>query len=287
MTVFEMVKYHNQIYPVNIPLCAEECAAHFDITTVSSMLTPSLHTEYSYGKRRFKSDLIQRFPTILEAQKNGVPQLWKSEQWANEFSQFIFALTDDWVPHVIEVHPPFTDYATFDSFLLSYTVFEDAILDRFPKVSILIENRCGSVYKGGRFLISKLSETEQLCNLIVQNGLRLKIAYDVPQIYTAHNVKKTDKYIELLEATTPIREQIGGVHLWGKRRSESGRLVAHCGDLTSYFSGDTELKMQFLQAFKDCFDDGVTRKMVLEVNSGNEDLLSIINDLVNSGITFV
>ena len=286
MTIFEMVKYHKQEYPTDIPLRIEECTSHFDITSVSSDLRLSMHTEYSYGKRNFDSDVIRSFPTIIAAQKDGVPQLWKSEQWAKEFAQFVFALAGNATPAVIEVHPPFVDYCTFDSFLTSYKAFETAILGKYPDVEILIENRCGSVYKGGKFLVSKLPEVERLCNLIVQNNLRLKIAYDVPQIYSAHNVTKPEKYVELLQATKPLRDQIGGVHLWGKRKSESGRLVSHCGDLNSYFAGDMDLKHQFLQAFCSCFDDGKVRKLVLEVNSGNEDLLSIVQELQRTSILF-
>lgn len=62
--------------------------------------------------------------------------------------------------------------------------------------------------------------------------------------------------------------------------------MAHCGDLNSYF-GDPGIKEHFLQAFKDCFDDGIARKMVLEVNSGNNDLQSIVADLRDVGICFV
>lgn len=287
MARFEMVKYHAQEYPGDIPLRYEECTAHMDISSVSAALQPSLHTEYSYGKRKFDSDLINRFPTICEAQKDGVPQLWKDEQWAVEFAKFVTALAGDTVPAVIEVHPPFADYATFNSFLASYKIFETAILERFPDVSILIENRCGSVYKGGKFLVSKLQEVETLCNLIVKHNLRLKIAYDVPQIYTAHNIKKADQYLELLKKTEAFRGQIGGVHLWGKRKSDTGRLVSHCGDLSSYFSDDLGLKAEFLDAFKACFDDGIVRKLVLEVNSGNNDLQSIIRDLRENGVVFV
>ena len=46
-------------------------------------------------------------------------------------------------------------------------------------------------------------------------------------------------------------------------------------------------KKLFLIAFNDCFNDGMIRKMVLEVNSGNEDLISIISDLWSVGIAFV
>lgn len=286
MAIFEMVKYHTQAYPMDIPLRAEECAAHFDITSVKADLRYSLHTEYSYGKRKFDSELVNRFPSIVSAQKDGVPQLWKDETWASEFAQFVFALAGDAIPAVIEIHPPFGDYTDFDGFIKNYKVFEDMVLERFPEICLLIENRCGSVYKGGRFLVSKSQEVETLCNLIVQHGLRLKIAYDVPQIYTAHNVKKQSQFIDLLHQAEAFREQIGGVHLWGKRKSETGRKVAHCGDLNSYFEGDPETKALFLQQFNKCFDDGICRKMVLEVNSGNEDMLSIITDLRENGVVF-
>ena len=287
MTTFEMVKYHNQAYPSEIPLRIAKCAANFDTTAVTADLKLSLHTEYSYAKRKFDSAVVQQFPTIVQAHKDGVPQLWKSEQWAREFAEFIFALAGDECPTVIEIHPPFTDYCDFGMFLNLYKVFETLILEKYPDVAILIENRCGSVYRGGKFLVSKHKDIDRLCDLIAQNHLRLKIAYDVPQIYTAHNVKKADKYIELLQQATEYRPHIGGVHLWGKRKSATGRKVAHCGDLTSYFAEAPHIKESFLQQFQSTFDDGVTRKMVLEVNSGNDDLMSIVADLKAYGISFI
>lgn len=189
MTMFEMVKYHTQEYPADIPLRIEECAAHFDVTSVKSILKRSLHTEYSYGKRKFDSAVIGAFPVLIESQKGGVPQLWKSTEWGRQFADFVSVLAGDAIPAVIEVHPPFTDYTNMDDFIASYTAFEEKILDRFPEVEILIENRSGSVYKGGKFLISKLPDAAALCEQIEQHQLRLKIAYDVPQIYTAHNAK--------------------------------------------------------------------------------------------------
>ncbi len=286
MTTFEMVKYHTQEYPTDIPLRIEECAAHFDIAAVKAELKRSLHTEYSYGKRKFDTAVVSAFPALVEAQKAGVPQLWKSIEWGQQFADFVMALADGTVPAVIEVHPPFTDYTTMDKFVASYMAFEGAILDKYPDVDILIENRCGSVYKGGKFLVSKLQDVAALCEQIEQHQLRLKVAYDVPQIYTAHNAKKQTAYLDLLRQTRELRQYIGGVHLWGKRKSESGRLVAHCGDLDSYFDGDAETKGLFLQEFARCFDDGISRKMVLEVNSGNDDLNSIIADLRSVGVVF-
>ena len=171
-------------------------------------------------------------------------------------------------------------------FISAYSVFESKIKEHFPDVEILIENRCGSVYHGGKFLVSKLQDVAALCNEIDRAGLSLKIAYDVPQIYTAHNVRNDREYITILEKTKDIRAFIGGVHLWGKRYSDTGRKVSHCGDLNSYF-GNSDVKAAFLKAFNNCFDDGIVRKMVLEVNSGNEDLMSIINDLRATGVRFV
>ena len=287
MATFEMVKYHDQDYPADIPLHLEETAAHFDITSISGDRRMSLHTEYSYGKRKFSSALIMKYPEILAAQKDGVPQLWKNETWALQFADFIFELVGNTsVPRVIEIHPPFNDYTDMAGFVKTYSSFEKKIKERFPEVEIYIENRCGSVYHGGKFVVSKIKDISALCEFIERVGLELKVAYDVPQIYSAHNANTEDIYLKLLEETKPLRNHIGGVHLWGKRLSDSGRKVSHCGDLNSYFE-DKTIKELFLKTFKDCFDDGIIRKLVLEVNSGNADLQSIVSDLKNAGISFV
>jgi hypothetical protein len=117
----------------------------------------------------------------------------------------------------------------------SYSGFEAKIKERFPEVELLIENRCGSVYHGGKFVLSKVKDIVALCDEIANAGLTLKIAYDVPQIYAAYNAKTEEKYSSLLEETKLLREFIGGVHLWGKSISSTGRKVAHCGDMNSYF----------------------------------------------------
>lgn len=287
MTSFEMIKYHGQEYPADVPLRIEEIAAHFDITNVGGKLSRSLHTEYSYGKRKFNSELITNYPEICSAQKDGVPQLWKNEAWALQFADFIFALVGDGPdPSVIEVHPPFNDYTDMDGFIKAYAGFETKIKDKFPNVEILIENRCGSVYHGGKFILSKVQDIATLCEAIEKKGLKLKIAYDVPQIYTAHNAKTEEAYLKLLADTKPYLAYIGGVHLWGKKISDTGRKVAHCGNLDTYF-GDVTVKENFLKGFKACFDDDVVRKMVLEVNSGNEDLQAIVSDLKSVGVRFV
>ncbi len=287
MTRFEMIKYHGKKYPSEIPLYTEEIATHFDVEKIGSVLGYSLHTEYSYGKRKFEGRIVNQFSELIAAQKDGVPQLWKNETWALQFADYIVTLINEKrPPTVIEIHPPFSDYTNMEAFIKNYSVFEKEIKRRFPDVSILIENRCGSIYRGGKFIISKTQDLFKLVELIEREKLQLRIAYDVPQIYTAHSVKRNEQYISLLEDAMKIRQYIGGVHLWGKKVSKTGRKVSHCGDLNSYFDNPV-LKEKFLQMFKKCFDDNIIRTMVLEVNSGNDDLTSIIMDLKGVGIEFV
>ncbi len=287
MAIFEMIKYHGQTYPPYLPLRIEEIAAHFDVQKISGSLDFSLYTEYSYGKRNLDSALIDRFPAIKMANKDRVPQLWKNEDWASQFAEFIVELVGSKTHlRIIEIHPPFSDYTDLKAFAKNYAIFERIIKTHFSKVEILIENRCGSVYHGGKFILSRTEDIFKLAELVKTEGLGLKMAYDVPQIYTAHKAKTEKQFIRLLEEAKNVRWFIGGAHLWGKRISESGRKVAHCGDLNSYF-GDSAIKDSFLRAFKDCFDDGIARKMVLEVNSSNDDLASIVNDLQSAGIQFI
>lgn len=288
MTYFEMVKYHSKEYPNDIPLRIEEVAANFDEMTVDGLLGLSVHTEYSYGKRKLNNIPVIKYGELVDSNKNGVPQLWKSESWSLEFASFLFdILSDCKEPKVIEIHPPFDDYADMDGFIRNYSLFEEMILSKYPKTDILIENRCGSVYYGGKFLISKIQDLYKLCEEVEKKKLNLKIAFDVPQIYTAHNAKTEDAYLGLLNDAKGIRDYIGGVHLWGKRKNAKGRKVAHCGDLNDFFCGNKVIKENFLEVFADLFNDDVKRKMVLEVNSGNDDLLSIISDLRTVGIDFV
>ena len=112
---------------------------------------------------------------------------------------------------------------------------------------------------------------------------------DIPQLFTAHNysAKNAEKCVELLPKLASIRHNILGVHLWGKRKALGGRVVSHCGDLQSYVDDNEEVINAFLKDFLELFADGQKRKLVLEVNSSNEDLLSIVNDLSGAGVEFV
>ena len=92
--------------------------------------------------------------------------------------------------------------------------------------------------------------------------------------------------IALIQETKDIRAYIGGVHLWGKGLS-NGKRIAHYGKFNTYFFGDTKLKQEFLIGLGDLFDDNITRKLVLEVNSGNDDMISIIEDLNTVGFKYI
>ena len=260
-TSFEMIKYHNRVYPADIPLRIEEIAANLDVSgKVHSELKMSLHTEYSYGKRNLNTFPVKDYPELVARNKDRVPCLWHSPLWADQFSRFIMDLVDlKTVPAVIEIHPPFNDYTDMDGFISSYMEFEQQITDQWPDVEILLENRCGSVYRGGKFLISTIPDILSLCEKIAANNLRLKIAYDIPQIYSASNIKSDIDYLRILNRTTEFREFIGGVHLWGKGYAKTGRRVAHYGDLNSYFDGNTELKQRFLNGVAYVFNDDVPR----------------------------
>ncbi|MGI6170900.1 MAG: hypothetical protein ACOYIC_04110 [Butyricicoccus sp.] len=288
MALFEMIQYHAYTYPDDIPLKMKEIPAHFDVAGIAIDGPCSLHTEYSYGKRALDSKVIEKFPVLLESHKNRVPQLWKSKEWAVSFAEFIFEL----VPQVdllkiIEIHPPFSDYTDIGCFLDTYEVFEQIVLSRYPKTEIIIENRCGSTYRGGRFIVSKQRDMEKLCEIVEEKGLKLRVALDIPQLYTAEKVKKDEEYFEILDNLKQIKSYVKSIHLWGKKKSKNGRTVAHIGDLNSYFNGNLLIKDAFLKEFLQCFTDEIVRKMVLEVNSNNADLISIIQDLKQFGAEFI
>lgn len=287
-TYFEMVKYHGKVYPLDIPINCEEVACNFDTYNLdNSFKSYSLHTEYSYGKRDFKNQVAKNTENLYKAHKDNVPRLWMDEEWAKAFAEFVIINTESaGAPSVIEIHPPFNDYTeNIEDFLYRYKFFEERILDVY-KSTIMIENRCGSIYKGGKFSVSKTKDLLKLSECIDEMGLKLRIALDIPQLFTAHNCKSIDKNIELLEEIKSIRHNIDGVHLWGKKKSETGRKIAHCGNLHTYFNNEEDLN-KFMLKFVELFDDKKPRKLVLEVNSGNEDLLSIIDDLKRYGINFV
>lgn len=283
------IQYHNKKYPSHIKSEIDEIAGHFDVQKISPDRSFSLHTEYSFGARNFDSELISRFNIIKSANRNGVPQLWYSQKWALEFAEFIQVLCGSNYPSIIEIHPPFSDYvSSIDDFLRLYGSFEEKILAYYPKTKIFIENRMGSMYKGGRFLVSKPYSLLKLCEKIEQTDLKLRMAFDIPQLFTTFGgPKKLQPNILklILDQQTIIQPFVECIHLWGKKKSQKGRLISHSGDLDTYF-GNQELKLIFLEWFQNFLDDGRHRYFVPEVNSSSEDLHSIVYDLESSGIKF-
>ena len=158
------IQYHDKRYPDEIEPYIKEVSGHFDATELIIDNPISLHTEYSYGKRNFSSNIISNFSTLRNCHKNFVPQLWYSSKWSIEFSKFILSLTNSNSNlKIIEIHPPFNDYCQNIGYFLSrYESFENYITSKLPDVEILIEHRSGSMYKGANFLVSKSNDILKL-----------------------------------------------------------------------------------------------------------------------------
>jgi len=288
------VGYHQKTYPAPISAELYEMASHMDKASLGSIAGRySLHTEYSYASRGFDTELIRLFPALCEAQRNGIPQLWKNEVWAEQFARFIVRLVgSNPAPTVIEIHPPFADYCPdTEAFVKRYRVFEEIISNEYPGTGILIENRAGSLYRGAKFLVSKERSIKGLCDSLANSGLRLKMVLDYPQLFTAENYRlevfPISKFIQVQTSINTYRDMIGGIHLWGKTKSASGRWVSHVGTLDKLFCDRSDIKTEFLAALVSGLDDDVQRFFVPEVNSGEEDLHAIVRDLLTAGASFI
>lgn len=282
---FILVEYNNLSYPEGCTAQIQEVAAHFDKDAIDPKCAYSLHTEYSYGKRKFNTELISKYPALISANKDGVPQLWRSAAWASEFADFIVNLVDGHsAPTIIEIHPPFNDYCTLSEFADYFRIFEKKIYDAYPEVIIVIENRAGSLYHGGRFLVGKAKEIVALCNLIKSEELQLGVVLDFPQLLTAENIDplkfKAEKYQSAIQAISGHRDLIKGIHIWGKKKSATGRWVAHAGNFDTYFGDNDAVKEIFLSGIREICNDGLPRFLVPEINSGVSDLEAIIQDLI-------
>lgn len=285
---FVFIEYNGVQYPEGYSAQIHEVAGHLDKETIEAAKAYSLHTEYSYGKRKFDTERIAAFPILCEANKDGVPQLWKSIEWAEEFAALIIGLTQGHKsPAIIEIHPPFNDYCSLDEFSERYRIFEQKIHAAYPDTTIVIENRSGAVYHGGKFLVGKAKEITALCELIRQNSLKLGVVLDFPQLLTAEGIDtlkfKAEKYQAAIDALIPYRALIKGIHIWGKKKSSTGRWVAHAGNLDTYFGDNQEVKTLFLSGIEQICNDGVKRFLVPEVNSGATDLDAIMKDLFVNG----
>ena len=282
---FRFVQYGGNTYPDGIVPELVEIAGHLDKDYIEDFPKYSLHTEYSYGKRNFSSALINMYPELCKANKEGVPQLWKSSDWASQFADFVISLTNKHTaPKVIEIHPPFSDYCDIDLFIERYSVFEEHIHKCYPSTEIVIENRAGSVYHGSRFIISKAVEIAVLCQKIQDTKTNLGVVLDFPQLLTAEHIKTESfdhkKYSAAIDKIYPYRDTIKGIHIWGKKKNASGRWVAHNGTLDTFIENPAD-KEFFISGIRKICSDGKTRFFVPEVNSGESDLKAVVKDVLS------
>lgn len=291
------VKYHKKNYPVAIRPQLIEVAGNLDSKQICVDQPYSLHTEYSYAKRNLNSELLDGLEELKSAHYNKVPQLWKSKQWSQEYAVFIRRLVGtSRPPEVIEIHPPFLDYCSdVNVFWERYLVFYNTIRSMFPNTKVLIENRCGTTYSKSSFLLSTCTDMLAFCDFLSNGHSELGLIVDYPQLFSAEKIKmdqlKLDKILNFNQELKQYVDTVGAIHLWGKQKKKgktgSMRWTAHCGNLDTFFSGDFEKKEDFLTSMKDTFDDSVERYFVPEVNTTEEDLQSIVTDLISVGITFV
>jgi len=280
--LLSLLRYRSQVLPDGTIPSIAEIPAHFDVRSLKVTGPYSLHTEYSSKSRAFDSPLLDGLEVIKASQRRGVPELWTSKAWAEEFAEFIFRLVGSAeAPTIIEVHPPFvSSMPSVEAFLDVYEVFETAILAHFPDCQVVIENRSGTKHPHP-FLLSGADSILALGRALASRSLRLGIALDVPQMYTQecgskHLLGMED--VSLLERLVPIRAQIHTLHLWG--RGEGGG--AHSGGLDGLFAPGRGAKEACLSMLKRMLQDGCRRHLVLEVTR-QEDLVSILEDLAEAG----
>lgn len=285
------VQYHSKQYPLHIKPKLSEVAGHFDVRPLRPVGPYCLHTEYSAGQRDFTQPALEGLDTLKACHRNGVPQLWNGKQWATEFSQYVTRLCHGHpAPSVIEIHPPFSNYCrTLAEFVDTYVPFEKTMLEHFPKVRIVIENRHGTRYSGGKFIFSKRDDILALSEIIDREQLHLRLCLDVPQLFTAHFGPAPRATVAIDRALLPLldcRHNIDSIHLWGKKPNRTGNMQAHYGTLDTWL-GAGEIKAHFLTRLHHLLDDDKKRLFVPEVNSSSEDLQAIIHDVEQAGFRFV
>ena len=285
MNLLIPVQYHSRVYPPDIKPHIQEVAGTFKANPRPIQGDYSLHTEYSYIGSTFASPALAGCAAIPAAQKAGVPQLWRSREWALDMARFVVNFAQGHAPKVIEIHPPFSDYTDLYGFLDTYHAFEAQVRRSFPHVQIFVENRSGTVYRGGVFVLSKVEDLCAFSQLIDQAHSSLRITLDLPQLLTAHRLstQKEQELRDVLARVKSIRHNIAGIHLWGKRAGRSPQM----GNLDTLFRGNEKIKQVFLQGVFDCFNDDVPRYFVPEVNDHNANLLAIVQDLKDTGFVFL
>jgi hypothetical protein len=254
--------------------------------------------------KTFSSKIVNELEHIKKAQKGNIPQLWYSEQWANEFFVFIeWLIGSNYPPEVLEIHPPFDDYySSFEHFLDIFNVFYRKFINKYPETTIVIENRFGTRYSGGDFLLSTCNNVLEFCEVLNDSNIDLKIVLDYPQLFSAERKQIKDEKVDnwmgsnplqLLEKITSFnvglkkyKELIAGFHMYGKLKT-GNRWTTHAGNFNTFFSNEVTLKHIFLSSVFSIFNDGIPRYFVPEVHSGENDLHSIVTDMEKEGFIFI
>ncbi len=274
---FQIVRYGHYDYG-DIPINISELAAHFDIAAIQPNGRYSLHTEYSYGPRKFENKIFDSLTVLKESSKFGIPQLWFSEKWSIEFLKFIQNLINGHqAPEIIEIHPPFIDYCPdIFTFLKTYSTFETELSKLLPDTHIFLENRRGSQSRL-KFLVENSKDITDLLSSIVDSDLKLQIALDIPTLLSTIKVLDMEHISLAFEPLRKYISHIGSIHIWGREK------IPHMGSLDSLFKGDRDKKDEFLNYLASYFDDGKARYLVPEVNGTKQNVfVEILNDLKNN-----
>jgi len=277
-----LVRYRNQRLPEGVVAGLSELPAHFDIQAVQPKGRYSLHTEYASKTRKFNSPALEGLDELKRSHRRGVPELWTSRHWAQEFAEFLFRLVGtSEAPTLVEVHPPFRGtVGGVADFLDTYRTFEKALLGRFPECQIVLENRAGTKHSS-KFLVSEADSVLELGRTLAVSDLKLRLALDLAQLFTAHFGSKHRvglEGVELLHQLLPVAGKIGCTHLWG--RGPNGG--AHAGDLDQLFHPDIDAKWQCLEVLQDLLKGYPSGLLVIETIS-KMGLDSIISDLQMAG----
>ena len=315
------VIYRNMNYPPHIKANIHELSGNFAQEKLSiNDFSYSLHTDSASKPQTFNSKIFSNLLHIVSVQEDGIPQLWYNKNWANDFFIFIDRLiANNNKPEVLEIHPPFNNYPIFKECKLSpkkfdyceafkifldiFDVFYKQFKQKYPSTTILIENR-GSNW-AGRFLLSRPYDVLEFARILSDSNADLKIVLDYPQIFgavyisTSSEKKKELKkkgiiidddilkrVISFNQELKKYKDVIGGLHMWGKCKDKKGKWVSHSGNFDVLFSNNNELKHEFLASIFSTFNDDIERYFVPEVNSGQDDLHSIVADIKKAGFIF-
>jgi hypothetical protein len=299
------VRYDTITYPDGVHSEIKEESAPLSIPHLKRFAPKySLHTDPSASRKVPKdSEFLQEFPTLYNSCVEGIPQLWFNKQWANKFADFIKKVVGrNSPPAIIEVHPPYKDYCdSMQRFLENYRVFEERIFSSYPETEILIENRFGTRYKRGLFLISSYRDVVDFVSQLEKTTPRLKLGLvlDFPQLLAQSGMLKPkndnikEMLTEMFNSLKFCKSRIRSIHLWGPKKIDaSGHFEGvHKEDLNGLFQYHKGMKKVFLENVYELLRDVAPCYFVPEVGAEKKaetdaKVNAIVKDLLSSGFVF-